>query len=100
MLQLDLFKPISRDQRQLLCKKTWYKNKGCGTIEASTGFGKTRIALNCLSDLNAKRPGMRFLVVVPTETLKNQWEGLLQERNLLFNSEVQIIKQVIIVIQF
>ena len=95
MLQLDLFKPISRDQRQLLCKKTWYKNKGCGTIEASTGFGKTRIALNCLSDLNAKRPGMRFLVVVPTETLKNQWEGLLQERNLLFNSEVQIINTVV-----
>ena len=95
MEELNLFKPLTRDQRQLLSKKAWFESKGRGTIVASTGFGKTRVALNCLSDINAKYPGKRFLIVVPTEALKNQWEGLLEERNLLFNSEVQIINTVI-----
>ena len=42
----DLFTPVTRDERQEQCKRAWLLHKGRGTIEACTGFGKTRCAIN------------------------------------------------------
>ena len=35
----DLFKPLTRTERQKLAEKTWAKAGGIGTIVATTGFG-------------------------------------------------------------
>ena len=95
MQELELFKTIDRTERQKQCVKKWLKNKAKGCIVATTGFGKTRIALMGLKLLLGKYPKFRILVVVPTETLKNQWTGLLDEWGLGFNCDVQIINTVI-----
>lgn len=91
---LELFK-ISRDERQDIARRTWIKNKCCGTMVMPTGFGKTRVAFNCIQTVLKKYPHYRILVVVPTETLKNQWQRTIDEKGLMFNIEVQIINTVI-----
>lgn len=87
----DLFTPLTRDERQEECKKAWLSNKGKGTIEACTGFGKTRCAINCLKAVLSKYPTIRTLVVVPTELLKNQWIAILDSTGLGLNTEVQVV---------
>ena len=44
----DLFAPVSRDERQAEAVTKWLQSKGKGTIIACTGFGKTRVAINCI----------------------------------------------------
>lgn len=87
----DLFSPVTRDERQDECKRAWLTNKGKGTIEACTGFGKTRCAINCMKAVLSKYPTIRTLVVVPTELLKNQWISILDEQGLGLNTEVQVV---------
>ena len=87
----DLFTPITRDERQDECKRAWLKHKGKGTIEACTGFGKTRCAINCLKTVLTKYPLIKTLVIVPTELLKNQWIHILDVNGLGFNTEVQVV---------
>lgn len=87
----DMFAPVTRDERQDECKRAWLSNKGRGTIEACTGFGKTRCAINCMKAVLSKYPTIRTLVVVPTELLKNQWTVILDEQGLSLNTEVQVV---------
>ena len=42
---------MTRDERQELCRINWIKSKCKGTIEACTGFGKTRCAVNCIKSI-------------------------------------------------
>ena len=86
---------LSRDERQEIARQTWIKNKCCGTLVASTGFGKTRVAFNCIKSLLKKYPQYRIMVVVPTETLKNQWQEQIDKLGLSLNVEVYIINTVI-----
>lgn len=95
MQELELFKTVNRTDRQKVCAKNWLKNKGKGTLVACTGFGKTRVALILIKALLAKHPKMKVLVVVPTETLKNQWISLLDQWGFGLNCDVQIINTVI-----
>lgn len=85
----------SRDARQEKSRVSWIKSKCKGTIEACTGYGKSRVALNCIKSLLNKYPEKKILIVVPTTVLKEQWDVLLSERGLVFNCEVQIINTVI-----
>ena len=94
MQELDLFKSITRTDRQEISRKTWIKNKCCGTIVACTGFGKTRVALNSIQCIINKYPKFNVLVVVPTETLKVQWSKELDSRGLSLNCDVQIVNTV------
>ena len=87
----DLFEPVSRDERQAESVQKWLNSKGKGCIEACTGFGKTRIALNIIKKLLKKYPKIRILVIVPTELLYNQWVGHIEANSLQLNVEVQII---------
>lgn len=91
----DLFTPISRDARQEESRVKWIKNKCRGTIEACTGYGKTRVAINCIKSVLNKYPDFRILVVVPTELLEGQWTTALDERGFSLNSEVQVINTTI-----
>ena len=86
---------MTRTERQLECLKKWISNKGKGSIEASTGFGKTRIGLTAIQKVLQKYPGIRVLVVVPTTTLKNQWQQQIDDWGFIFNAEVQVINSVI-----
>lgn len=95
MEQLSLFEPLSRTERQKECLKEWIKHNCKGSIVACTGFGKTRIALMASKLLDKKFPGLRIIVVVPTETLKRQWEQQLFENGLSGQSQVIIINTLI-----
>ena len=95
MSQLNLFTQYDRTARQKLCLKTWLQQNMKGSIVASTGFGKTRVATNMMTLVHNRYPDYKFLVVVPTEVLKQQWESQLFDLGLSFNSEVVVINTVI-----
>lgn len=88
---IDLFTPITRDERQKESVNKWLKSKGKGTIVACTGYGKTRVATNIIQILLKKYPTMSIIVVVPTDTLRKQWISILDNLGLGFNTQVIII---------
>ena len=86
---------MTRTERQREAVKKWIANKGHASIEAATGFGKTNVGLMTIKSLLKKYPSARVLVVVPTTTLKNQWQTKIDEWGFTFNAEVQVINTVI-----
>ena len=86
---------MTRTERQQEAVRRWISHKGKGSIEAATGFGKTNIGLITIKALLKKYPQFRILVVVPTTTLKSQWEKKIDDWGFTFNSEVQVINTVI-----
>lgn len=86
-----MFAPVTRDERQAESVQKWLSSKGKGTIVACTGYGKTRVAINCIERVLAKYPTLTVLVVVPTDTLLKQWVSILDDRGLSLNVKVQII---------
>lgn len=95
LIEGELFHKITRDERQEECRKKWIKNRCVGTIVASTGFGKTRVGLNCIKTVLKHFPQYRVLIIVPTETLQKQWYGYVDSNELGLNCDVQIINTVI-----
>lgn len=91
---LDLFKKITRSERQEVGRRTWIQHKCCGTCVWPTGTGKTRLAINCITCILKHYPTFRVLVVVPTDTLKNQWSNELDTLGLSLNCDVQIVNTV------
>lgn len=86
---------VTRDQRQTLCIKRWKEAGGRATIEAATGFGKTNVAVKIISALYMARRDLNVLVVVPTTTLKEQWEAILYKRGLSDACRVVVINTAI-----
>lgn len=86
---------MTRNERQEISRKKWLKSKGCGTIAGCTGYGKTRVAINCIKTILEKYPRKTVLIVVPTIGLKEQWLNQLDFYNLSFNCEVHVINTVI-----
>ena len=94
-MQQTLFKPITRDERQEECRVKWIKNGCKGTITASTGFGKTRVGLNCIKSFTNKYNHTKIIIIVPTTALKEQWTNIIDSNNLTFNCEVIVINTAI-----
>ena len=94
-MQESTFKRTTRDERQEECRVKWIKNKCRGTIVGATGFGKTRVGLNCIKTVLKKYPSMKVIVIVPTTALKEQWLGLLDLNGLSLNCEVLVINTAI-----
>lgn len=86
---------MTRTERQQEAVRRWIYNKGKGTIEAGTGFGKTRCGLIAIKALLKKYPQLRILVVVPTDALLKQWQGHIDEWGFQFNVEIGIINTVV-----
>lgn len=86
---------ISRDERQNIALQKWFDNKGIGTIIAPTGLGKTRIATNMIGKILNKYPTSKFIIVVPTTILKDQWTEILDKLGYGFNCKVLVINTVI-----
>jgi superfamily II DNA or RNA helicase len=80
----DLFTPLTRDERQEESLRKWLQAKGKGTVIACTGYGKTRVAINCFKRILTKYPTFKAIVVVPTDTLKEQWINILDSQGLSF----------------
>ena len=87
----DLFTPLTRDERQEESLRKWLKAKGKGTIIACTGYGKTKVAIDCFKKVLTKYPHIKAIIVVPTDTLKDQWTSILDSQGLSLNSEVLVI---------
>ena len=93
--QLELFKAVDRTTRQKECRRKWVENKCIGTIVGATGFGKTRVGLDCIEMIVNKYPTFRVLVVVPTDALQKQWKEQLDKRGLGLNTDVLVINTAI-----
>lgn len=85
----------SRDLRQEQCVKAWFKSKGRGCLVQPTGTGKTITALKALKAVLNKYPQIRFIVVVPTDNLKVQWEQQIDAWGFSLNGEVIIVNTAI-----
>lgn len=68
---------ISKDVRQVQVVENIIKFKARCYIDIIMGFGKTRIAILLLQRALEKVPDLSILIVVPTESLKIQWEDIL-----------------------
>ncbi len=69
----------SQITRQKLSGRLWAKNKGRGTIEAYTSFGKTWISYYIIKTMQLQMGIFPVVVIVPTDDLKNQWLDKLKE---------------------
>ena len=58
---------MTRDERQKECIRRWLKAGGNASIVASTGFGKTKVALDIIDLLVKKNPDLYVIIVVPTD---------------------------------
>lgn len=94
-MQTSNFRKMSRDERQEECRRNWILNKCKGTIVASTGFGKTRVGINCIKTVLSKYPEMKVIVIVPTTALREQWSGILDSNGLSLNCEVLVVNSAI-----
>jgi len=74
--------------------ESWKASDAKGTVEASTGFGKTFIALLLIEEMNIRHPDRNTMVVVPTLYLKSQWEEELK-KYALKNTEIFVINSAV-----
>lgn len=87
---------VTKDQKQSEFQELWRASKNrlgygpAGTLEAATGFGKTRVATNLLVEMNERNASRTGLVVVPTRYLKKQWEAELNKWKIT-NTVVRVI---------
>lgn len=91
----ELFKPLTRTERQKECLRAWVKHKCIGSIVATTGFGKTRCGIMASQLLYKQFPKLRIIVVVPSDFLQKQWISALDSIGLSLNSQVIIINTLI-----
>lgn len=67
-------------QWQEECLKRWKTSGRRGIVQAVTGSGKTRLALEAIRQLQKELPGnLRIKIVVPTGGLMRQWNRILRE---------------------
>lgn len=90
-LSLDIFKPMTRDERQHESVTKWLKAKGHASVVAGTGVGKTFIAIKAIQRMRKRYPELNVLVLVPTSALYTQWIEKLTENDVLKNTIVQVM---------
>lgn len=95
MEQLSLFQPLDRTERQKEGIRAWIKAGCCGTLTWATGVGKSRAAIMAINVLIGKYKDLKVLIIVPTETLKSQWENHIFTNNLTYNCTVMVINSAI-----
>lgn len=77
------FSDHPRTKRQQKIVHEWETNHNrVGTLQACTGFGKTRTASVAMKREKEVYGRSRFLVIVPTKYLKEQWEERMEERGV------------------
>lgn len=84
---------MTRDERQFVSETKLANNNYTGILMATTGYGKTRVVINCIKKLLVNFPNYSSNIVVPTLYLKQQWEDNLKKANIT-NFEVKVINSV------
>ena len=85
----------TRDERQEEARIKWIKNKCRGCLVMPTGTGKTFTAIKAIKSIITKYPKIRFLVIVPTDNLKIQWEQYFDNNGLSLNGEAVVVNTAI-----
>ena len=85
---------MTRTERQIEVLKKWRANNFKGIFQAATGFGKTYTAILAIQGMTTKVGIKSCLVVVPTITLKAQWEVELAKHKIKF-ADVLVINTAI-----
>lgn len=85
----------SKDERQEEARVKWIKSRGKGCCVWPTGTGKTICALKIIKSVVDKYPTIKFLIVVPTDNLKIQWEQNIDNFGLSFNGGVLVVNTAI-----
>ena len=86
---------MTRDERQTISIQRWRDFKGKAVVEGATGYGKSYVALKIIKQLVVKKNDLTVLIVVPTTTLKEQWEDLLRDWEVDMNCFVLVINTAI-----
>lgn len=94
-MEQTLFKTSTRDERQEEARIKWIKNRCKGCWVFPTGTGKTFAAIKAIKSVIDKYPALRFLVIVPTDNLKIQWEQYFDNNGLSLNGEAVIVNTAI-----
>ena len=81
---------MNRDARQVEGLRKWRQSSFQGIAEYPTGFGKTYTAIRAILGMISKKQIKSVLVVVPTITLKEQWEKELAKKKVKI-AEVYVI---------
>ena len=81
---------MNRDKRQILGLRKWSECSFRGIAQYPTGFGKTYTAIRAIIGMIKRKDIESVLVVVPTITLKEQWEKELDKNNINI-AEVYVI---------
>lgn len=89
MKQIDPNSDRSLRQQEGIRK---WKAAGCkGTLCYCTGLGKTKTAIDIITQFRVKNPLHLIKIIVPTDNLKIQWEEKLAQAGLVFYIDVLII---------
>lgn len=89
---------MTRDERQDLSVERYLGSNSeapCGTVQAVTGFGKTRIGIKIINLLRRNDSTRHVIISVPTVYLKEQWESELRKYNVQLNTEVIVVNSII-----
>lgn len=86
---------MTRDERQKLGCQRWIKAGGKATLCWGTGVGKTNASVMIINALHKRNSQLKVLVIVPTDTLKEQWQRTLAKNHLLPICKVEIINTVL-----
>lgn len=62
-----------------------------GTLEIFTGGGKTLLALTAIARASADAPGLRIVIVVPTEALAHQWMRSVERHTSIQQGEIGLM---------
>jgi len=87
---------MNRDERQIMGLRKWRQSSFQGIAQYPTGFGKTYTAIRAIIGMISKKGIKSVVVVVPTITLKEQWEKELAKRKVkiakvyVINSAIKI----------
>lgn len=86
---------MDRNERQEEARIKWIKNKCKGAWVFPTGVGKTYAAIKAIKSIVDKYPSITFLIVVPTDNLKVQWQQYVDDNDLALNGSIEIINTVV-----
>jgi superfamily II DNA or RNA helicase len=74
---------LKRTKRQIEAIQKWEKNNRKGTLQFSTGVGKTNTAIIAIKKLLKEDWTASTHIIVPTLYLKGQWEEALKQANIM-----------------
>lgn len=82
----------AKDLVQKETLRAWWKASCIGTIEAATGFGKSRVGVLASTYFSDTVEDCKILIIVPTDTIKDEWRLHFKQwgKSKIFKNNVQV----------